>query len=44
MFVIYPGGIAAISRGLSEATPPVQSSTSFCIPAGCQRLNPIWNV
>ena len=34
---VYPGGIVAISRGLSGAIPPVRSRRWDCIPEGCQR-------
>ena len=33
-----PGGFIAISRWLSEATPPVADGRGFRIPAGCQSM------
>jgi len=35
----YSGGVSAISRWLSAATPPVSLMLESCIPKGCQRYD-----
>src|SRR5947209_14215978 len=37
---LYAGGVTAISRWLSAATPPVQDRTNPTTPAGSQRRRP----
>ena len=41
---LHPGGMSAINRGLSAATPPDGMRLRDCIPAGCQpiALRPRW--